>query len=446
MAIMNLNYAHTISSLQTTAMEKFKTPFSKFFDKPPVEVTFYNPNKDTTFDPSTFDAYQQIGTDSPYHYDKINHCIIFGFPQIQDLTPNQTDFGYETDKISGTVYLAPNVFHPYESAYFVVDHLDGKKIYFKVTSVGQDTINNKNNWWKLEFEGDLIDANLEPYVTHTYRMYEKDGNFKLISEDDYSTIEELEGLNNDLRTYYLEMFWKKNLQTFVYRYMDRSRGALFYDPYLIEFFRRTKILYNSATKFEWVGHACVKPKSFRIDYDESIFRKIEDREHRIRPAKVYAELITDPMSLMTCRLEKYYCITQRNELGAPMTGAIADPIVRFDPAFIDALMNNKRFGGTDYRYYMNLVLGDYFEEDLDTSWLEALRKLTMIPSRELYYMLPLAIFALQRYIDNLYDDDQEGVTLAERPSVTNISRRLTAVTAPEVDTVAVSRVIDTANL
>ena len=432
MPAMNLNYAHTISSLQSNVIGKYKNTFAKFLNKAPTIVTFYNPNSDTTLDESTHDAYQQIGPDSPYHYDKITNCIVFGFPKIEDLTPEMTDFGPEISQISGQIYFPPlGHYEPYDHAYFVVDYLTGKKIFFKITQVSHDTLDNQGNWKKLDFVADLIDADLEPYVSHNYRMIQSGSGFMLIDEDNFDKINELTTLCDDLRDYYREMFWKKNLQSFVYKYDPADIGVLFYDPFMIEFLSKNKIMYGKSNKFEWVGHGVALPPMFKIDYDSSIFHAIETRNPDVGWSPVYAELIEDPLSLFTCRLEHYYSVVVRNDTGTPIHGTMADPIQRYDPAFEDALKTNKRFDPSDYRYYLNFVLCDFYEEEIIEDYITAIRRLKMVPCKEYYYTLPLVIFSLMRYIDTLYPSDEEDKASDidnTRPSVTNRASIETLVT------------------
>ena len=101
---------------------------------------------------------------------------------------------------------------------------------------------------------------------------------------------------------------------------------------------------------------------------------------------------------------------------------MADPIQRYDPAFEDALKTNKRFDPSDYRYYLNFVLCDFYKEEIIEDYITAIRRLKMLPCKEYYYTLPLVIFSLMRYIESLYPSD-EGDKASDidntRPSVTN---------------------------
>ena len=90
--VLNLKFNHTVSAIQERGISNLKHPFSKYIDKNPTEVTFYNVNNETSFDPSTGDAYSQVGADSPFFFDKISGLILYGIGRIE-FDIDMTEYG-----------------------------------------------------------------------------------------------------------------------------------------------------------------------------------------------------------------------------------------------------------------------------------------------------------------------------------------------------------------
>lgn len=402
---INTTYNNTVNSLVTAANEKLQNPFTTFPDgKGPTEVTFFNINKDkSTFDKATGDTYEEYGPDSSLFYDKIEKVFLFGLAHIE-IDIEQGEFGSESNKVQGECYLPPNTFKPYHSSYFLINYLKGKRILFRVVNVNRDTLDNGGNFYKIEYEADLVGeaaiAQIERSVVRKFTML---ANFIgtetrcVIQNDEYQTIVKIQNACDELRNYYHDMFFKPKVQTFVYKYSDRDKGIYFYDPFMIEFLTKNGILYGS-NKFEYISQACVLPQSFTIDYNRSVFRMIETQNANQEIYRVYATRIYDPMSLMTVRLEDYYSISIRDESGERISGVLADPIDCFDTAFIDALQGNKIFDENDFRYYMNITLDSFYNRDITEHQVDSIYKINFVPCKELFYMIPLTIFSLERYV------------------------------------------------
>ena len=446
--VLNLKFNHTVSAIQERGISNLKHPFSKYIDKNPTEVTFYNVNNETSFDPSTGDAYSQVGADSPFFFDKISGLILYGIGRIE-FDIDMTEYGPESSPIQGEAYLMPNTIIPLPGSYFTINSLKGKKLLFKVTAVNRDGPKSGANWWKLDYMADLVGVNLEGMVTRRFKFLA--GNvgteFACVVEDEsYNALSNLETLADDLRRYYFDMFFRKNIQTFVYKYNNFDVRQWIYDPYLIEFLIRNDVMYGS-NEFEYITHACVKPPRFETDYDKSIFHAIETKNLSIEQQKVYARKVTDPMSLMVCRLESYYAITVRADSGRPLSGVFADPIERFDPDFILALYENRRFDPSDYRYYWNLILDLFYDDDSNINdYITAIRNVDMIPCRELYYMLPFVIYSIDQYILSKLKTNDDGTGYSNGSgSITNIASVVTAVNMKTIDTDTVKTITATSS-
>lgn len=403
---INTTYNNTVNSLTKAANEKISSnPFGTFpSGKGPTEVTFYNVNGAmTTFDKATGDTYEQYGPNSSYRYDKIEKVFLFGLSHIE-VEIEQGEFGSEATRIQGECELPPNTFKPYQSSYFMINYLKGKRILFRVTDVDRDTLDNGGNFYKIKYEADLIGeeviANIERSVVRHFTMlanYIGTESRCVIQNDEYNTIKRIQTVCDELRRYYHDLFFKPKVQTFVYKYSDRDRGVYFYDPFMIEFLIRNGVLFGS-NKFEYISQACVMPQSFTIDYARSVFHMIETQNIDQEVYRVYATKIFDPMSLMTVRLEDYYSIAIRDECGDRITGVMADPIECFDPVFIDALKSDSIFDETDVRYYMNIVLDVFRNRDITDKQVDAIYKINFVACKELFYMIPLTIFSLERNV------------------------------------------------
>ena len=397
-------YSKSIDKLTSALVTRLDNPFYKFNDKPATIVTFYNVNiEESSLDEATANVYSQVNATSPLRFNKIENVMLYGVPRIQLDSLDQGEFGTESSPVEGEAYLPPNTFKPYPNSYFKIDYIDiGKTVLFKVNGVQLDTLPNGYNAYQLQYKMDLFDADIDAQVVKTFKMIS--GNIgtdlKSVVEDcEYDIVYRIQEQCDTLRKYYMDLFFKGNVQTFVYKYRADD-GVYFYDPFIIEFLIRNKIM--NGKEYEYISHQSYLPPSFNIDYDNTIFHAIEIKNTKLDMARAYATLIDDPMCLMSVRLEDYYSVAYTDVDGERITGVLGDPIDIIDSDLIYSIVNNVMLPDDDPRAYYNIIINYMNNGVLTEKIIDTMSNVKYVKCKELFYTIPIIIYCLEQYAYKLF--------------------------------------------
>lgn len=406
---LNTDIKDTINSLEIAQRDRLSNnPFYAFLNTAPTSVTFYNINKnETSLDVGTQNINAQVNNSSGLRFDKINNVLLYGLPKI-DVDLDIGEFGTESAPIEGEATIPPNTFEPYPESFFTINYVQTKRIlFFRITKVNTDTLPNGANFYKINYILDNFDLKIDKQVVREFNFISdniSNGYKSVIESNQYNIIDSLESIADDLKTFYINLFFKNNIQTFVFKYGEWC--CYFYDPYLIEFLIKNNILYNTKSKYTYVSHACTLPLNFNIDYKQSFFNNLETKSTKINEYNQYAVLITDPMSLLTTRLEEYYMITSRDELGNRLYGQIAEPIDQIDNDLINMINTKTKItDATNPKFYYNIIY-DYLFSKIDPNSIEMIYNINFVQCKELYYSIPMIIFIINNYIEELVKDDK----------------------------------------
>lgn len=382
-----------IDSLVAGFKDRMKNPYYSLQDKKPSVVTYFTHNiENSTLDSSTNTEYNQLGDNSPTRYNKISGLFLYG---IEKITVNLDlgEYGLESNPIEGEAIVLPNTIIPIPGDYFQIDYT-GKEYLFKVTECTPDTIDSGSNFYKINYKLDQTNSEkINSLVVDSYSMIINNVGTKfnpIIKSNDYDFIIILEDILLRLKRYYKNLFYNSRVQTFTFTHNE----CRFYDPYLIEFLIRNRLL-EGDSEYIYIGHQITPHSTMFLDYDKTMFRDVELRAkdgigNRISST---ATLITDPVSIFASRKEDYYIIKYNNNYNG------LEFIENFDPFLIDAIINNKI---TDINTYYNIIVKYFnnietFESD-DVSFLEEIDYQSNI---ELFYCIPIIIYIIEYYIKNM---------------------------------------------
>lgn len=304
------NYTNTVDKLVKATKDALNNPYYMYSDKKPTQVTYYAQNiEKSTLDEASGLNKGNIGKESPFKFNKIEGFMIYGIDKIEPAV-ELGDYGLESASIEGDGIILPNTITPREGDYFRIPYIK-EDILFKVVDATFDTLDTGANIWKIQYKMDRTDdlTKIEKQIEKNYRYISTNvgTDFKVIIQDcEYDLIEEIESAVEGLITYFNNIFFDSRLQTFIYNH----DGWLMYDPYMIEFFIRNKVM-SYGDEYIFVSHATTTNRTFGMDYRQTVFKMFESRD--ISNIKnVYtlatADLIQDPNSLFETRLEDYYCI------------------------------------------------------------------------------------------------------------------------------------------
>lgn len=399
---LNMNMKVTIESLETGVKNKIKNnAFYAYLDKKHTIVTFYNPNIElSTLDDSTKQIYEAVGPQSGLRFNKINDVMLFNIDKIL-LNVDMGDWGPESDPIEGEAILPPNTFEPYQEGFFTINHID-KKLFFRVIGVTPDTIDNGANFYKINYRFDGIDLNIDRQIVQEFTMIS--GNIgtdykSVITNNDYYYIDALQETVSTLRDYYISLFFKNRVQTYIFSHHD----TFFYDPYMVEFIIRNGILDkgNGASNYIFIDHQVFLHQTFRIDYDKSIFRYLETQNSNFDYSSPYAVLIEDPSSLLTTRMEDYYMIDYKLKLGV-----VAEPIDIIDNDLLECITKNRVMDTDSQKEYYNII-GAYFnKKDISKEMIDTIENIEYASSIEVFYTIPMLIYILEKNIIDLLKTDK----------------------------------------
>lgn len=389
---INTTRKQTINSLIEGFKEKLKNPYYIFLDRTPTPVIYYNQNTTkSTLDQGSKLAYANIGDNSPIKYNKIVDFYLYGIDRLE-IDLDNGDFGLESNPIEGEAIVLPNTIIPIANDYFSIEYLN-KKILFKVTGVTQDTIENDSNLYKISFRLDkTTQSEIDAQVSDEFTMLINNVGTQfntVIRSNDYKFIEIVQDITDRLKKYYTNLFYSDRVQTFIFNMNNHN----FYDPYIIEFIIRNRILTNGQEYF-YISHQLNVDKTFAIEYDKTFLRAIElgciDDKFKITST---AELITDQLSILSSRLEDYYVIDYKQN-----NSPYYETIYNFDIDIINKVKDNLLFNIDDYR---NIIIKYFLHQEIDQTTIDCIEKIDFEQNINLFYNIPIIIYILEKRIMEL---------------------------------------------
>lgn len=394
-------YTNTIDSLVNATKSKLNNPYYKFNDRKPTKVTYYAQNKEmSTLDEASGLYEAHLGSKSPFKFNKISEFILYGLDRIAT-EYEAGDFGMESAPITGEAIVLPNTINPRPGDFFAIAYTK-ESILFKVNGVSNDTLDTGANIYKLEYQLEKTDSieQIEEQVEKRFNFIATNigTDFKAIVQDcDIELVKHLEMLVENLIIYFDNIFFSNKLQTFVYNH----DGWHMYDPYMIEFLIRNKVL-SYGDEYRYVAHAKMTHKTFAMDYSKSFFQKLEEGSRASFAHNMYglvgtAEMISDPNSLFAARLEYYYEIMYADNKPYKTRFAIIPMDV------IDHIRNNEMYEKGDKMEIYNLWIA-YFNNDRDFikgNIVDIVKNAEYMNNLNCFYALGISIFIIERMIEQL---------------------------------------------
>lgn len=394
---VNTNYAKTVDNLTKAINNKIDNPYYKFTDQHPSKVTYYNQNiEKSTLDEASGLYEAHISSKSPIIFNKIKDFIIYGLDKVA-IEYDAGDFGVEANSAgSGDAIILPNTIEPRPGDFFVLSYLK-ENLLFKVNGVSIDTLDTGANIYKIEYAAELTNSieNIEKQVdkSFTFLVDNVGTDMKsVISDDDKAYIEKLEVLIENMITIFNNLFFDSRLQTFVYNH----DGYHMYDPYMIEFLIRNKVL-NYGEEYIFVDHATPVNKTFSMDYNRSFFRQLELPDEEINcTGLATADLITDPNSLFVTKMDEYYCIRYLDKTPYKTRFEI------FNKDILERVKSGKMYIKGSKNESYNLWI-NYFNlsKQLKGDIVTLIRDIDYMDNLSCFYMLPISIFILEKYVEKL---------------------------------------------
>ena len=420
--LLNTTYHDTVDQITGMYNSLVNNPFYNWNDKKPTLCTYYNINKDySSLDPGSKIQYDNINDESPIRYNRIYDFIIYGFNRIELQTENG-DFGLEASEISGDAYVLPNTIIPTEGDYFEIRHIKDSTWLFIITDVQQDTLQNGSNAYKLTYKLEYDDnTQIQNKIKHNYRMIDiREGTniVKIVKCEDYEIAKIIDEKAVMLKKYFYELFYDPKVQTFIFTDLTDFR---MYDPFMIEFLIRNKILDNGEEDYVHVDHKLHLRKTFSLDYDRTFLRTFEkkDKEKLLGSNyKIIYSVIKSFGTTFASRYEAYYEVEYRDVIGGYNMPCISnDLIFRIKENRPINNLDDKRL--QDYFLWENIIIKYFndgvinedeinnidnliykFQDMVDLS--RTKKELFEFDSAlKVFYIIPVLIYCLEYYIENI---------------------------------------------
>jgi hypothetical protein len=174
-----------------------------------------------------------------------------------------------------------------------------------------------------------------------------------------------------------------------------------YDPFLIEFLIRNKVLAFS-DEYVYVSHAAAVNKTFGMDYLKTFFYALEHPDEDINCSNIAtADMITDPNSLFVTRMDDYYAVRYVDKTPYKTRFTIIDMDI------IEHIKNNTLYETGDGKEYYNLWIS-FFNGDTDFikgDLLSLLRKTDYMDNLECFYALAISIYIMEQSIYRLMKEE-----------------------------------------
>lgn len=394
---INTDQKVVIDSLVEGFKDRMKNPYYTFTDKKPTIVTYYNINKaKSTLDESLKIEWSRLGKDSPLRFNKINNFFLYGIERISTEL-ELGDWGIEGSSIEGEAIVLPNTIEPLPNDYFVINYTNDRLL-FRVNAVTMDTIENDTNFWKISYKLDrMTDEDIHDQIVDEFEMILTNvgTQFKsIIRKNDYDFIDKLEAMIDSMKEYYIGLFYNDRVQTLTFNYNCKN----FYDPYMIEFIIRNKLLTRDNDHFLYVCHQTNLPRTFMLDYDKTVFKFIESPDLEKDYPRYISQgfYIDEVLSIFSNRPEEYFQIQYMDKKSVMHYAEYIINNINQDMMF--KIFNNERFDEGDYR---NIIIGYFYKEEVNSDTLELLEKIEFDTSMDVFYNIPILIYVLEKNIKDL---------------------------------------------
>lgn len=398
---VNKAYTNTVEGLVNGQINKYKNANFTFIDKSPYVVDFYNLSEASTLAPGSRINYSSIGPNSPFKFDYIHDALIYISGGRIEFNVDIGEYGTEATPVEGEAYILPNTFIPQVNSFFTINHAS-KYYLFVVTGVDPDTMDNGANFYKMQYclyylSEDALEK-LKKQVVESYEMISDNvgSEFKcIVRKNDYDLINKVEPMLEDIRQFYNSLFFKDNLQTYVFM---NDQGKYFYDPYMIEFLIRNGIMFGGDKKGQlYISQAIFLPKTFAIEYDDSFWRCFElQNVEKLHSVNAFGRYIEDPNSLFATRIEDYYYLIYTPEMWFNSFTPLPEEV-------ISNIAENKYYPKDSDNAIYN-ILTDYMRHPecvISADNLKYLDSIRYAASKELFYLIPLLLFSMEQAIKKL---------------------------------------------
>ena len=411
MGLVNVSHSQMTQSVIDLQNDLLKNPFYLFNDKKGTPVTYYNVNTDkSTLDPGLKTTYNHYADESSLRFNKIDKFYIYGLDRMSVSLENG-DFGVMGSEISGEAVILPDTITPYPGDRFSINMIN-KDYQFLVTSVSLDTFDNQANYWKIEYVLDANNFTEDSLIVDEYVFISGNIGTKfspVLLKTKWDVCKDLDDVSVAMKKLFKGLYFNEKVQTYTFVYLYKiSQSSMssefFYDPYMIEFCIKNKVLANTGEKYDFLDHKTNLRPEFGIKYSRSIWRIIELREKKELPSCKHssaAKYIDDPGTIFGTRYEDYFELTYNDP--DPIQETFAPSIDIIDQQVIGHILEDQLFDyDSKFGKYNLLIKYFNYHDDIGVEDIIPLERIIETENNtENYFLLPMIIYVMEFYIKNM---------------------------------------------
>lgn len=402
---VNKNYKDTVDSIVDIGKDLLKNPYYLFNDKKACSVNYYHISAEkSTMDEASRIPYSELGDDCPFRFNLIKDFFVYGIERVQ-LSLENGDQGLESGEIAGEAIILPGTITPYPGDYFEIQHIHDSTWLFRVNQVDKDTLDDGANIWKISYKLEHTDnSNIINLIADDYTMvidYVGTEYNPILKSNKYEVIKDLDDICVQLKRYFKELFYNDKVQTFIFTNVYEDK---FYDPYMIEFLIRNKIMENSGQKdYIYIDHKLPVPKTFSIDYNNTFFRSFEskDKKHLLKSMKEStADYISNIISIFNSRPEDYFQLNYKvyTYEDVSICGSNSHNVLDcFPKEIVENIVNGELFKEED-KYIYNIMVKYFNNIDYEEIDFECVESIDYSTDMHIFFLIPIIIFCLESYI------------------------------------------------
>lgn len=260
---------------------KLNTEYARLIEENPQPCVYYSiSDPDSSVDDGLYNVERHLGSHSPIRYNKIDNLPIYMDNNVL-LDLNDAEEGL-TVSFEAEAKIMPGTVIPYPDDYFYIKYL-GKKFVFRVTEVAYDTIKSFN-YYKINFmiksvdDADTYnDLEFQTIERHTCIIRNIGTEDKCIVEDTvYQSILLLNEVYDKLADMYLRLFYSTKYNVLLYS-GDNGVTSV-YDRFITKFINDNQLFHK---KYDYETTTLIEvdfDRKFLVDYERSIFKKLELRK------------------------------------------------------------------------------------------------------------------------------------------------------------------------
>lgn len=412
MGLINVSHSKMTQSVIDLQADLLKNPFYLFNDRKGTPVDYYNiDNYQTTLDNGLKITYDNYEDESSLRFSLIHDFYIYGVERVA-LSLENGEFGVSSSEVTGEAVILPDTITPYPGDRFVINMVE-QKFLFIVTSVNLDTFDNKSNYWKIEYILDHISKTpSDALVVKEYNFVS--GNIgtqfsPVLLTSKWNICKILDDTTVALKKLFKGLYFNEKVQTYTFVYLYRvcqnsMNSDFFYDPYMIEFCIKHKILANMGEKYDFIDHKTNLRPEFGIKYTRSIWKVIERRDKKELPACKHSSAalyIEDPGTIFGSRYEDYFELTYSDP--DPVAELFAPSIDIIDQQVIGHILEDQLFDPDSKFGKYNLLIKYFnFHNDITIEDIIPLERIMETENNmENYFLLPMIIYVIEFYIKNM---------------------------------------------